>query len=166
MAEQADFTLKSGYSIISVDGRNSDTHLWTRHGIMFAQGEKGVAVGYGEFSSGVLPKIERFNYLDFPYVAECYSGLIYNSNLDVVIDCEKVVPKAEDRTDITCLITQDSELICKEFDSITKTSKRKSVIYSLGSQRFLISSALSDHISADFQNETFLTIYHIVDKSV
>lgn len=67
VADQADVTIKAGYSMINVDGRNSDTHLWARQGILFAHGgEKSVAVGYGEFSSGVLPKIEAFNYYELP----------------------------------------------------------------------------------------------------
>lgn len=48
-----------------------------------------MSFGYGEFSSGVLPKIESYNYYELPYISNCYSGLIYNENMDTVIDCEK-----------------------------------------------------------------------------
>lgn len=88
MTETAQVTIKSGYSIVNVDGRNSDNHLWGREGIIFAQGgEKNVSVGYGKFASSVLPKVDGYNYYELPYVSNCYSGLIYNQNLDVVIDC-------------------------------------------------------------------------------
>lgn len=96
VADIADVTIKAGYSMINVDGRNSDTHLWARQGIMFAHGgSQSIAVGYGEFSSGVLPKIEGFNYFNLPYASNCYNGLIFNNNLDIVIDCEKIASKQD-----------------------------------------------------------------------
>jgi hypothetical protein len=76
---KGDVTIKAGYAVVNVDGKNSNTKIWSRQGVLFAQGgERNVSFGYGEFSNGVLPKIEGFNYYELPYVSNCYSGLIYN----------------------------------------------------------------------------------------
>lgn len=88
IADKGEVSIRAGYTVVNVDGRNSNTNVWSRHGILFAQGgEKNVSVGYGEFASSVLPKIDGYNYVELPYVSNCYSGLIANQNLDVVIDC-------------------------------------------------------------------------------
>jgi hypothetical protein len=42
-----------------------------------------------------LPKVLGYNYFELPYASNCYSGLIYNENLDIVIDCEKITAVAE-----------------------------------------------------------------------
>ena len=69
-------------------------------------------------------------------------------------------------TDLVCLTFRSGKLSCKSFDSITKTSKRKSLVFELESDQFLVSATLTDHISAKFENETFITIYHINEDSV
>lgn len=45
---KADVTIKAGYSIVNVDGKNSNTKVWSRQGIIFAQGgDRNVSFGYG-----------------------------------------------------------------------------------------------------------------------
>lgn len=48
IADKADVTIKAGFAIVNVDGKNSNNRLWGRDGILFAiGGEKSIAVGYG-----------------------------------------------------------------------------------------------------------------------
>ena len=56
-------------------------------------------------------------------------------------------------TDLVCLVNRSGQKpICKSMSSITKTSKRKSLVLTLGTQKYLISATLTDHISSKFQN--------------
>lgn len=80
----------------------------------------------------MLPKIENYNYYELPYISNCYSGLIYDSNMDIVIDCEKFAATPEETTDLVCIAFKSGKVSCKSFGSITKTSKRKSVVLELG----------------------------------
>jgi len=38
IADRGNVTIKSGYSIVNIDGKNSNTNAWSRQGIIFAQG--------------------------------------------------------------------------------------------------------------------------------
>jgi hypothetical protein len=59
----------------------------------------------------------------------------------------------EEMTDLVCLVNRSGQKpICKSISSITKTSKRKSLVLTLGTQKYLISATLTDHISSKFQN--------------
>jgi hypothetical protein len=69
-----------------------------------------------------------------------------------VIDCERNTNKEEEMSDLTCIITREGSFKCKNFGSITKTSKRRSVIYNVGGDKYLMSAALTDHVSTGFQN--------------
>lgn len=51
-------------------------------------------------------------------------------------------------SDLLCVINKEGKSNCKDFSSITKTSKRSSLILNLGTQKFLLSAALTGHISA------------------
>lgn len=86
--------------------------------------------------------------------------------MDTIIDCERTTANPAEMTDLVCLTFRSGKLSCKSFDSITKTSKRKSLVFELESDQFLVSATLTDHISAKFENETFITIYHINEDSV
>ena len=72
--------------------------------------------------------------------------------MDTVIDCEKSTANPDEMTDLVCMTYRSGKLTCKSFPSITKTSKRKSLVLSLGSEQFLVSATLTDHISAKFEN--------------
>jgi hypothetical protein len=85
----------------------------------------------------------------------CYSGLIYSDNLDIVIDCEG------ETGDSVCTFTASNMVNCTNFATFSTTSKRKSVIYSLGSHKYLMTASLTNQVAASKAQSTFVSIYRI-----
>ena len=165
IAEEAELGLQAGYRPLNLDGKNSQENVWTRDGVLVAEGNgKSIGIGYGQFKNDLLPKIDKFVYFDLPQEMNCYSGRVYDNILmNVVGDC--VTQKTLD--DTFCLLTYDGKTTCNSYDPIVETGKRVSLIYTTSdNEKYLLSAATTQNIKPLFQNETFINIYHIIDGRV
>jgi hypothetical protein len=102
-----------------------------------------VLVGYGKFSAADAPSFTFSSQpAQLPMKSTCYSGLIYTDNLDVALDCLTV----DGNSDYVCVLPRTGAINCKANVPIAQMSKKKSVVYSVGKQTFLMSASLSLYI--------------------